>query len=408
MPEPENSPVSALRFPAFRKYWAAQIASLLGTWMQLAAQGWLIVELTSSPALIGAVACAGAAPILLLSLLGGRIASRIDRRKLLVWTQAGLALQAAAFGVLVASSRLNIEALFALAVAFGTLTAFDLPAQRTFWADLVPLEGIKSAVSLNAAAFHGSRVIGPMLAGFMMQREAHAPVFFVNAASYLITIGMLLSIDSIQRVQPKPARSLRDLLLRDRSSSAVRFFLGFVTVNSLCVFPYLITFVPALVRNQLGGAELTLGALLGCSGAGALLGALALPRVPDHLARRVVAGGTLLAGTGVAVLASARSLVVAAPVTLLLAAALALSMSMALARLQTLVPAEQRGTLMGLHALSSTAIAPFAAAFWGLVGEYTALPVMLRSMAAGAALATLLVFALARARLRGTAELGNA
>jgi MFS family permease len=312
--------------------------------------------------------------------MAGRAADRFDKRRLLLFSQAGLAVHAGCFGLLLWLELLSVGMIYALVVAYGVLAAIDLPVQRAFWAELVPPSSLKSAVALNASALHGTRMLGPAIAGLLMSAGQDAAVFFVNAASYAVMVATLLRLPE-RRAPERRGHQLYELL-QGMLRSGMRLQLGFVAVNSLCVFPYLVAFAPAFVRSELGGDELGLAALMGCSGAGALLGSLLVPRVPDRAAERLTAALIVVEAGALAGLALARSVTSALPLTLVLATALALGMSTALHRLQQLAESERRGAVMGLHVVVSAGLAPLAAAIWGVLAQYAGLRTMLTAMAA--------------------------
>src|SRR5207248_2559655 len=153
--------LQVLRHREFAIFWAGQAVSLIGTWMQAFAQGWVVATLTTSARALGYVNFATSLPMLLLMPFGGVVADRRERRRILIATQWAMLILAAIMGALVAAHRLRLWHVYALSLALGVATAFDMPAYQAFYPQLVQREDLPQAISLNQATFHGSRIIGP-------------------------------------------------------------------------------------------------------------------------------------------------------------------------------------------------------------------------------------------------------
>jgi len=195
----------ALRVRNYRLYWLGQLVSLTGTWMQTTAQAWLVLQLTSSPFAIGLVTALQFLPIMLLSLVGGVIADRVSKHRLIVTTQTAALFVAATFGALVWLGVIQLWHIYILALLQGLINAIDTPARQAFSVELVGREDVVNAVALNSMLFNAARIVGPAAAGLMIAWIGIAPVLFANAASFLAVIAGLLMMDQAAFFV-KPAR----------------------------------------------------------------------------------------------------------------------------------------------------------------------------------------------------------
>ncbi len=192
----------SLRRRDYRLYFTGQFVSMVGTWMQVTAQSWLVYRLTGSGALLGLVAAAGRAPSLLLGLAGGAAADRFDRRSMLVATQVLSLLQAAVLAWLTLTGRVQVWHVFVLSVLLGIVNVFDMPARQAFVPQLVPREEMGNAIALSGILLNLSRLIGPAAAGILIARSGEASCFVLNAVSYVAVVISLLMI----RAKPVEAR----------------------------------------------------------------------------------------------------------------------------------------------------------------------------------------------------------
>src|SRR6266571_204490 len=183
---------AALRHRNFRLFFAGQLVSLTGTWMQNTAQGWLVYQLTGSKMLLGVVAAVGSTPMMLFSIWGGSVADRHPKRTVVVLTQSTMMLLSFAFAALVWSRAIRPSQILVLAALGGLAMAFDMPARQAFMVEMTSREDLMNAVSLNSSVVNGARVIGPSVAGFLMARVGMAMCFFLNGLSFIAVIAGLL------------------------------------------------------------------------------------------------------------------------------------------------------------------------------------------------------------------------
>lgn len=186
----------ALRHRNFRLFWCGQLISLIGTWMQTTAQAWLVLLLTHSAWLLGVVGALQFLPVMLFSLFGGVLADRVPKRTALLFTQSFAAVQAAALWILVATGTVQLWHILVLAALLGITNSVDMPTRQAFVVEMVGREDIPNAVALNSSLFNTARILGPGIGGLLIARLGVAPLFFLNAISFLPVIAGLALIDT--------------------------------------------------------------------------------------------------------------------------------------------------------------------------------------------------------------------
>ena len=189
----ENGNWRSFRHRNFRILYPANAMSNIGTWAQRVAQDWLVLELThNNGTYLGLVTAIQFAPVLLFSLQGGAMADRVDKRKLLIWTNIVAALACYTLGLLVVTHHIKLWHVFACAALLGISSAIDAPIRQSFTAEIVGHSDVANAVSLNSANFNAGRLVGPALSGFLIARFSTGPSFLINATTYLFVILSLL------------------------------------------------------------------------------------------------------------------------------------------------------------------------------------------------------------------------
>src|SRR5262249_44532023 len=182
----------ALRHRDFRLFWGGQLVSLIGTWMQSVGQAWLVLELTGSPLQLGLVTALQVTPILLLSPVGGALSGRFPQRRIILWTQATMMVQAFVLAALVWSGLVRYWHVAVLAAIYGLGRAIDIPARQAYITDLVGKPDLANAVALNSVVFNGARVVGPAVAGLLLASYGVAAAFFLNGLSVVAVLAALL------------------------------------------------------------------------------------------------------------------------------------------------------------------------------------------------------------------------
>ena len=398
-PDPEQEPrrrwaaIAALRHRNFRLFWGGQVISLIGTWMQTVAQGYLVYHLTHSAAMLGVVTTLASLPVLLLTLFGGVLADRLPKRRVLVGTQSSAAALALILGILVATGVVQVWHVMLLATALGVVNAIDVPTRQAFVVELVGKRDLLNAIALNSSIFNGARIVGPAVAGLLIARTGLAAPFLLNAASYLAVIAGLLAMRLPPfMVEQNPGPALRRLasgLRYIRHDAAVSTILLVMAIAGVLAFNYP-ALMPAFAAEELHQGAEGLGLLYAALGVGAIAGALTLAVAGHRLPRAP------LFWTG-AVLFCALQIVFSFTPTLpaAMAALAVMGLFMILftaganTLVQTLVPDGLRGRVMGVYTLVFLGSTPIGSLLAGLVaGRLHSVPLVL---AGGSALSLLAI-----------------
>ena len=354
MPDRSLNPFKTLqRHRNFRLFWFGQTLSLVGTWMQSMAQGWLALELSNSAFLVALVASAQSFPILLLSMPAGVIVDRTDKLRLVKIAQALLALEAATLWWFTWSGHMTIGWLLALATASGIFNAFEIPARQSLVIELVGREDLPGAIALNSSGFNLARVVGPSIGALIIAQFGMAWCFGVNALSYVAVLVGLFLVRLPAWVAPPqligPIEGMREGLRYMRTTPAVWALIRLVTVFSVLGVPYL-TLMPVFARDRLGLDAGGYGALLACVGIGGLAGALSLAAIGDRFRRGALVFGAAFSYAGMLIVLSLVSKAAFAyPVLLGVGFSMIVSNATGNATLQRLVPNELRGRMMAAY-----------------------------------------------------------
>ncbi len=386
--------LGALSQRNFRLFLLGQGISLIGTWMQAVALGWLVLEITNSPFAVGLTQAFRSLGVLLFTVYAGVIVDRVDKRRLIVWTQALQMLEALALAALVWTGRVTTSQVLVLALLFGIVNAFDIPARQAFIAELVGKEDLMNAIALNSSMFNAARIVGPAVAGVLIGVAGVGMCFFLNGVSYVAVIAGLLAMrlpPFVTRPMPPSAwEGVRQAVAFIRGDTRVWVLVVLVAVFSVFGFPFLVL-MPVVARDVLHTDARGYGLLMAAVGIGAMLGALGLAL----RGARVRKGPVLLeGGAAFAVLlvlfAAVRSVGVALALLALVGCAMIVTTALANTMLQTLVPDELRGRVMAFYAFVFVGMAPLGAFQAGLVAEHTGAPVAIALGGAGCLIAVAL------------------
>jgi len=369
----------ALAHRNFRLFLFGQTVSLTGTWMQSIAQGWLVLQLSNSPFYVGLVSALGSIGVLLFTLYAGVVADRSDKRRVVIITQSLLMVQAFALAVLVGTGRVTVESVMVLAAFLGIVNAFDIPTRQSFLVDMVGKDDLMNAIALNSSVFNATRVFGPAVAGVLIGTVGTAWCFALNGVSYLAVIGGLLAMRLPSRPPPPPQGSawagFRESLAFVRGDPRVSVLVVLTGLFSVFGFPFLVL-MPVVARDVLHAGAAGYGALTASVGLGALLGALGIAvlsgRIPKG--RTLVLGGTSF-GLALALFASSRSFTLSLVLLALAGCAMILNNALTNTLLQTLVPDQLRGRVMGFYSFVFVGLAPLGALQAGVLAEHYGAPV---------------------------------
>jgi MFS family permease len=392
MDEAHGARFGALAYRNFRLFFLGQGVSLIGTWMQNVAQGWLVLELTNSPFYVGLVAALGSIGVLLFTIYAGVIADRTNKHRLVIATQSLSMIPAFALAALVWTRSVAVWHVAALAAFLGLVNAFDIPARQAFIVELVGRDDLVSAIALNSSAFNAARVVGPAVAGALIGLLGVGACFFLNGVSYLAVIGGLLAM-RLPPYVPGPRTvslwaGLREIVAFIRSDRRVATVVVLMGVLSICGFPYLVM-MPVFARDVLHRGAAGYGVMMTTVGVGALIGALAVAL----LDRRIPKGPTLVGaggafGTLLVAFALSRSYFLSLSLLALTGGTMIVNNALANAIIQTVVPDQLRGRVMGFYAFVFVGLAPIGSFTVGALAERVGTPA---AVAAGGALSAIAV-----------------
>src|SRR6266481_4244220 len=272
--------LALLRQGPFRRYIIGSLISDSGTWMQMMAQSWVMSGLTSKAILLGLVNFAAGLPALILAPVAGSLADRLDKRKILVATQIAQIILAVGLGFLVMSGQIRIWHIVFFALLLGIAFAYEMPAISALVPELVKRDEIAAAVALDRSVFHGSRLIGPSLAGLFVGWWGAASAFFTNALSFVALIAALISLPKRPIGTPEEEKQRRSGILEGfryvRSNRIIVSLITLIALNTIFVFPAISVMLPLYVRDILHLGAKSMGGLMAISGSGAFLGSIGL------------------------------------------------------------------------------------------------------------------------------------
>jgi MFS family permease len=351
----------------FRLFWTGQTLSLIGTWMQSMALGWLALQLSNSAFIVGLVAASGSFPILVFSLHAGVLVDRSDKLRLVKIAQALLLVEAAALWWLTWTGRITVSWLLSLSLLGGAIGSVEIPARQSMMIDLVGRDDLRDAIALNSSGFNLARIVGPAIGAAVIARLGLAWCFGVNALSYLtVLIGLwLVSLPPWRplRLPGRPLEEIRGGLDYVRRERTVRALLELVTVFSVLGIPYIVL-MPVLARDRLGLGAGGYGLLLSALGIGGLTGALSLAAIGHRIRRgKLLAIASVGFATLLIILAAIREPAFAYPVLLATGFLMIVNNAVANGLLQTLVPDELRGRLMSMYSLIVVGLPQVVGAF---------------------------------------------
>ena len=399
--------IRALSHRNYRLFFAGQGISLIGTWMQQTAIGWVVYEITGSAKRLGLISFAGLAPMFVLSPFAGVLIDRWNRLRSLKVTQTLSLLQAFVIAILAFTHQITVWRLFGLALFLGTVNAVDMPTRQAFVVDMLEdRRDLPNAVALNSSMFNGARLIGPVGAGLLMAYVGTGWCFTLNGISFVAVLMALMAM----RIRPRETaarngpilRELREGLRYSWESRSIRAVLILRGLVGMVGMPY-ITFLPIFARDILHGGPSTLGILSASVGVGALVGAFSLAGRRDTRGlSRVVGTAAIIFGVGVIAFSTAHywvpphvirvhfqvmHLVIALSFTRLLVVSMLLmavcgygmmtQMASSNTYLQTVVHDDKRGRVMSLFTVAFAGTKPIGDLSEGYIAQLLGAPLTL-------------------------------
>lgn len=401
---------SALKHRNFRLFFFGQLISFTGTWMTTTAQGWLVYQLTGSKALLGVVAAAASAPMLFFATWGGWMADRYPKRSVIVATQTSSMLISLTMAALVWSGVVQPWHIIVLAILSGITMAFDMPARQSFVIEMTSREDLMNAISLNSSAFNCARIVGPSIAGILMAKVGIAACFLIDGLSFIAVIAGLLRM----RLPKKEPMLASDAGPLGQALEGFRYvwvhrrvltILALFTVVGIFGWSYSVL-MPAFARDVLHLGAHGYGILLAGSGVGALAAALTVASAGHILPTRIMAlGGVGIFSVALALFAFNKNLYVATVLLAIVGFGIVLYFSTSNTVLQSIVPDNMRGRVMGIWALIFGGMIPLGSLQAGLMADFLGAPATIAIGAFICALAALVTLNVIRRR---EAQLGPA
>lgn len=369
----------AFRSRNYRLFFVGQCVSLIGTWMQQVAVGWLVYRLTGSATWLGVMAFAAQAPTFFITPLAGAFADRWDRKRMFVTTQTLAMMQALLLAVVTLGGAVTVGRLVLLSLGLGLINAVDAPVRQSLVPDLVAAPAdLPNAIALNSSLINGARLVGPALAGVLIASIGEGGVFLLNGASYLAVIAALLALQIPKRPTVRGSHGIFSEVVAGwryvAGSVPIRSILLLLAAVSIASSPVSVL-MPVVASQTLGGGPNTLGALSAANGCGALIAALLLARRPTivGIGRWIVAGGVFM---GTALIGFALSRHLALSVVLVLGCGWGLMTQMASCNtvVQAVADPAMRGRVMALYTLAFLGTMPFGSLIAGALANRIGTP----------------------------------
>lgn len=370
----------ALRHRNFRLFFGGQTISLVGTWMTRVATGWLVYRLTGSALLLGTVSFAGQIPTFLLAPFAGVWVDRLDRRQVLVWTQALSMVQSLTLAALTLSGHITIPRLLALSVMQGCINAFDMPGRQSFMVKMVDdRRDLQNAIAINSSMVNMARLIGPSLAGMLIAVSSEGWCFLVDGISYIAVIASLLAMrlhaPVVKRAAASALSEMKTGWTYVTGFLPIRTILLLFAVISLMGMPFVVL-MPIFAARVLHGGPHTLGFLTGSMGLGALISALSLA-ARKHVRGlvRIIPVSAGVFGLGLIGFGLSHSFWLS--MLMLMVAGMGMMQGMAASNtvIQTVVSDDKRGRVMSYYTMAFMGMAPFGSLLAGTMADAIGAPV---------------------------------
>ena len=372
-----------MRFPAglralnhrdFRLFISGQLISQIGTWMQSVAQSWLVLELTNSPFRLGLISALQYGPMLCLSFVAGAIADRLPKRRVIIATQTALMCQAFVLAFLTWTGHVRYWHVAILATCYGLANTLDMPTRQSFVVEMAGKDDLTNAIALNSAMVNGARMVGPAVAGLLVDRYGVAPAFGLNGLSFVAVILALLAM----RAEGLP-RHEKGTTVREEIAAGIRYavhmplvalVLSLLLTVSLFVINHTVM-VPLLARDVLRVGAHGFGLLMAALGTGAIIGALTLGTlVKGRPSLSLIIGAAVIASSLTLLLAGIRSFWAAMIVLTLVGLSQIVFLASSNTTLQMVVPDRMRGRIMSLYTFVWVGVTPIGSLFVGTIAEW--------------------------------------
>jgi MFS family permease len=363
-------PFRALRHPDFTRFASGQAVSLVGTWMQTIAEGWLVLTLTGSPFAVGLVTTFNTLPILIFTLYGGVVADRVDKRRYIMALQSVMLINASLLAYCTLSGVITVHLIWLFAFIGGLATAFEVPARQSYLVELVPADDLVSAAALNSTIYNLARVLGPAISGVLLAVAGPGACFAVNAISY---VAVLIGLQRIRHRAVVERPAVRPSVFTGMQFIGARPTLAALTSQMMVVSVFAISFIPILpvyARDVLATDASGYGALTSAIGVGAALGAIIVGGLGRRVTRsRLASAGATVLALATIVLAGLGGITPAVICLAVVGAAMATNGIATATSLQLEATPEMRGRVMAVYSFVVLGLAPIGAFQAGWMAE---------------------------------------
>jgi MFS family permease len=391
---------AALANPNYRTFFFSQAVSLTGTWMQSVALAWVVLQLTDSATWLGLAIALQSLPILLFSPYAGLLVDRMDKKRLLIGTQFAAAAQALALGMLMVTGSVTLMWVLVLSMVLGMINAIENPARQAFVREMVPLDLVRNAVSLNSVLVNVARAVGPAVAGVLIATTGLAACFFINAATFSVAILAFALMNRSELTPTVPVArgpgQLRDGLRYVRSDPHLLVPLVMMAIVGTLTYEFQVS-LPALATKTFGGGAASIGMLTAAMGSGAVIGGLLSASRHTSGIRTMVLAAVAF-GAAVFLVVLSPTLIIATAALIPVGAASIWFLSTANTTLQVNADPQMRGRVMALWAVAFIGTTPVGGPIIGLIAQ-TAGPRWALALGAVAALSAAALGAAALTRL---------
>lgn len=364
----------ALKSRNYRLFFSGQFISLIGTWMQQIAVSWLVYRMTNSVFLLGLIGFISQFPTFIISPFAGVWSDRINKHRILIWTQSLSMIQALTLAALVLTNSITVWQIIVLSLFIGCVNAFDVPARQSFVIEMIEdRKDLGNAIALNSAMFNGTRFLGPFVAGILIAAFGEGICFLINGLSYIAVIYALLALRIVYvKRKIRKASILEELkegfvyVFRDPKMRSILLLLALTSIMGI---PFIVL-MPAFAKDILQGGPHTLGFLMSSLGAGALLGAFYLAsRINVQGLRKNIPLAVCVFGLGLIGMSLAHLLWISLILIFLAGFGMMIQIASSNTWLQTNVDDDKRGRMISFFAVSFLGMAPFGSLLSGSLAD---------------------------------------
>ncbi|MHC9542335.1 MAG: MFS transporter [Vulcanimicrobiota bacterium] len=369
----------AFKYRNYRLFFAGQGISLIGNWMQTIASSWLVYRLTQSPVLLGVVGFSSQIPTFLLAPFAGVLLDRWKRRTVLIVTQSLMMLQAFLLAFLTITGRVQVWHIIVLSMVMGVITAFDMPGRQTFVHDIIEDKSdLGNAIALNSSIFNGARMIGPSIAGLIIERMGEGICFLCNGISFVAVLAALLAMRVNQR-----SNGRERLPLLQEFSQGISYTFGFPPIRAILILLFFtsmmgmsaMVLMPVFSSQILKGGAQTMGFLMGSVGIGALVGALYLASRKSIVGLvKMIPRAALILGVGLILFSFSRNLYLSFVLVLLTGFGMMVQMASTNTFLQTVVDEDKRGRVLSIYTTTFMGAMPLGSLITGYMADIIGAP----------------------------------